>query len=266
MKGYWGIVALTAALAACGQTTDKLVLTGSSTMAPVIAEVAERYEAQTGVQVDVQSGGTGRGVSDVRQGLADIGMASRALHSDEGDLTSFTVAQDGIALIVHRDNPVSALSDDQVRAIYQGSTDNWRAVGGENRPITVVNKAEGRSTLELFLEYFQLENRNVQADVVIGENQQGIKVVAGDPAAIGYVSIGSAEYEAQAGTSIRLLPLGGVAARIETVNGKRYPLRRELNLVVKGEPADAARAFIDFAHSDAVADLYRDHYFVPAQR
>lgn len=266
MKRYWGILALTVALVACGKSTDKLVITGSSTMAPVITEVAERYETHRGVQVDVQSGGTGRGISDVRQGLADIGMASRALHPDENDLTAFTVAQDGIALIVHRDNPVAGLSDDQVRAIYQGGTDNWRAVGGDDRPITVVNKAEGRSTLELFLEYFHLNNRDVQADVVIGENQQGIKAVAGDPAAIGYVSIGSAEYEAQAGTPIRLLPLGGVAARIETVNEKRYPLRRELNLVVNGQPADAVQAFIDFAHSDAVADLYRDHYFVPAQR
>lgn len=266
MTRYWGILVLILTLAGCGPRTDKLVITGSSTMAPVIAEVAERYEAETGVQVDVQSGGTGRGISDVRQGLADIGMASRALHPDEDDLTAFIVAQDGIALIVHRDNPVPALNDDQVRAIYQGGTDNWSAVGGGDRPITVVNKAEGRSTLELFLAYFQLDNRDVQADVVIGENQQGIKAVAGDPAAIGYVSVGSAEYEAEAGTPIRLLPLSGVAARIETVNAKRYPLRRELNLVVDGEPGDAGRAFIDFAHSAAVADLYRDHYFVPAQR
>ena len=55
--------------------------------------------------------------------------------------------------------------------------------------MTVVNKAEGRSTLELFLDYFKLKSPDVQADVVIGDNEQGIKTVAGNPNAIGYVSI-----------------------------------------------------------------------------
>lgn len=261
-----GVALLALLLVACGRNQGKIVITGSSTMAPVISEVAQRYEEERGVQVDVQSGGTGRAISDVRQGLASIGMASRALHADESDLTAFTVAQDGIAVIVHRDNPVAALSDDQVRAIYRGEVDNWSHLGGDDQAITVVNKAEGRSTLELFLEYFQLDNRAVRADVVIGENQQGIKAVAGDPAAIGYVSIGSAEYEAEAGTPIRLLPLRGVAASTDTVNQKRYPLRRELNLITAGVPGDAQRAFIDFAASPAAADLYRDHYFVPAAR
>ncbi len=66
-------------LTGCQPATDKLVITGSSTIAPLMAELAERFEAQTGIQVDVQSGGSGRGISDVRQGLADFGMVSRAL-------------------------------------------------------------------------------------------------------------------------------------------------------------------------------------------
>lgn len=261
-----GVALLALLLVACGRNQEKIVITGSSTMAPVISEVAQRYEDETGIQVDVQSGGTGRAISDVRQGLASIGMASRSLHADENDLTAFTVAQDGIAMIVHRDNPVAVLSDDQVRAIYRGEVDNWSRLRGDDKAITVVNKAEGRSTLELFLAHFQLDNRTVQADVVVGENQQGIKAVAGDPAAIGYVSIGSAEYEAEAGTPIRLLPLRGVAASTGAVNRKTYPLRRELNLITAGAPGDAQRAFIQFAGSPAVSDLYREHYFVPATR
>jgi len=74
-----------------------------------------------------------------------------------------------------------------------GRIDRWSGIGGPERPITVVNKAEGRSTLDLFLAHFGLRNSEVKPDVVIGDNAQGLKTVAGNPWSIGYASIGSAE-------------------------------------------------------------------------
>ena len=255
------LLAVTAFAHAGGQ---KLVLTGSSTVAPLAAEIGKRFEAQNpGVRVDVQSGGSSRGIAEARSGLADIGLVSRALKPDEQDLQSFTIALDGVGLIVHRDNPVQTLSDAQIVAIYTGRLTNWREVGGVDRPITVVNKAEGRSTLELFLHHFQLKNSDIKAHVVIGENQQGIKTVAGNPGAIGYVSIGSAEYEAGQGAPIKLLPMAGVAASVENVRNGSFPLSRPLNLVTRTEPEGLARRFIDFARSKAVHDLVEAQYFVP---
>ena len=92
-------------LVGCGESGSTLTVTGSSTIAPLMAELAERYETETGIQVDVQSGGSGRGMGDVRQGLADLGMVSRALKADEQDLDGHLIGRDGIAIIVHRDNP-----------------------------------------------------------------------------------------------------------------------------------------------------------------
>jgi phosphate transport system substrate-binding protein len=139
-------------------------------------------------------------------------------------------------------------------------------VGGKDARITVVNKAEGRSTLELFLHYFALKNSAIKAQVVIGDNQQGIKTVAGNPAAIGYVSIGTAEFEAAQGTPIKLLPMGDVAATVVNVRDSRYPLSRPLNLVTKGVPAGLPQRFIDFARSGAVDDLVEAQFFVPLAR
>jgi phosphate transport system substrate-binding protein len=146
--------------------------------------------------VDVQTGGSSRGIADARKGLADIGLVSRGLGPGESDLRASTIAIDGISVIVHASNAVAALSDAQIRAIYSGAGSNWREFGGVDRRITVVNKAAGRSTLELFLDHFGLRNSDVKAQVVIGDNQQGIKTVAGNRGAIGYVSIGTAEYAA----------------------------------------------------------------------
>ena len=255
-------------LAAGAHAADtRLVVTGSSTVAPLALEIGKRFEHDNpGVRVDVQSGGSSRGINDARSGLADIGLASRALKPEEADLHAETIAIDGIGLIVHADNPVKALSDTQVRAIYTGAVTNWKAVGGPDRRITVVNKAEGRSTLALFLHHFGLTSRDIRAQVVIGDNEQGIKTVAGNPGAIGYVSVGTAEFDQAQGVPIRLLPMAGIAATVENVARGRFPLARPLNLVTKGTPGALAQRFIAFARSDRVDDLVRNQFFVPLGR
>jgi phosphate transport system substrate-binding protein len=266
MDRTWPIAFLLLPLAGCGgpASSDTLVLTGSSTIAPLAAEIGKRFEERhPGTRIDVQTGGSSRGIADARRGVADIGMASRALHKEESDLHGFVIARDGIAVIVHRDNPVAELTDDQIIRIYTGRVTRWSEVGGKDAPITVVNKAQGRSTLELFLAHFELEAPEVKASVVIGDNEQGIKTVAGNPDAIGYVSIGTAEYSAHHGVPIKLLPLGGVEATTANVRNGTFPLSRPLTLVTREEPTGLAREFIDFARSAEVHDLVRGLYFVP---
>ena len=245
----------------------KIVLTGASTIAPLATEIGKRFEElHPGVRVDVQTGGSSRGVNDARQGLNDIGMVSRPLKDDEKDLHGFSIAKDGVTIILHKDNPVKSLSDEQVVAIYKGKITNWKEVGGHDAKITVVNKAEGRSTLELFCQYFKLKNTEIKADSVIGDNEQGIKQVAGNRDAIGYVSIGTAEYDADHGTPIKLLPIDGVEATSENVANGKFPLSRPLLLVTKSPPEGLVKEFIEFAASDKVHDLIREQSFVPLQK
>lgn len=249
------------------QDANKITLTGSSTVAPLALEIAKRFERQNkGVRVDVQTGGSSRGISDARSGLAQIGMASRALKADENDLTPFTIAQDGVCMIIHKSNPVSVLTNEQIKGIYTGQIRNWKEVGGKDATITVANKAEGRSTLELFLNFFGLKNSDIKAQVIVGDNLQDIKTVAGNPSAIGYVSIGTAEFEAEEGTPIKLLPMEGVAPTVTNVREGKFPLSRPLNLVTKGQPQGVAKRFIEFAQSKEVHDLIKEQYFVPLGR
>lgn len=260
----WFFLPMSANNASPKGSLEKLVLTGSSTVAPLASEIGKRFEAlHPNVRVDVQIGGSSRGVNDARTGLANIGMASRALKVKESDLLSFTIALDGISIITHQANPVTALDRQQIIAIYTGKILNWKDVGGNDAPITVVNKSEGHSTLELFLHHFGLKNTDVKAHVVIGDNQQGIKTVAGNPNAIGYVSIGAAEYAASHDIAIKLLPLGGITASVANVLNHSFPLSRPLNLVTREAPTGTAKAFIDFARSVQVNDLIEAQYFVP---
>lgn len=253
-------------LAACTvQEKPTISVSGSSTIAPLLADIGKRFEERhPGVRVDVQSGGTSRGIQDVRAGLAAIGMVSRALTVEEKDLQAYYIAEDGIAMIVHASNPLTTISSQQVVGLYTGQLTDWQTLGGAPGAVVKVHKAEGRSTLELFLKHFKLDNGAVRPDLVIGDNQQGIKSVAGNPQAIGYVSIGSAEYEARQGVPIKLLALDGHEASTRTLLDGSYPLSRELNLVVRGEPDANTRALLAFAQSREVADLVEQHAFIPA--
>ncbi len=243
---------------------EKLVISGSSTMAPLVAEIGKRFEhLHPGTRVDVQTGGSSRGIADTVNGLADIGMVSRALKAQEDALHGATIAHDGITMILHKDNPVDKLSNEQIRSIYLGEITNWKTIGGQKAPITVVNKAEGRSTLELFLQYFQLSNRMIRAHVIIGDNEQGIKTIAGNPHAIGYVSVGTAQYDATHDVPIKLLALHQIPATLETVQAGTFPLSRPLTLVSRAPFTGLAKTFIEFSRSSAVHDLILKQYFVP---
>lgn len=243
--------------------TERLVITGSSTIAPLVAEIAKRYEEQhPDVRIDVQTGGSHRGLNDARRGLADIGMVSRALKDDERDVRPIVLAYDGVTIILHKDNPIQELSKTQIVDIYTGRIENWSALGGPDEAIVVVNKAEGRSTLESFVEYFGLQTKDIKADIVVGDNEQGIKAVSGSPYSIGYVSIGNAEYDVGAGVPIKLLPLEGVPAGRDTVASQRFPIVRPLNLVVAKEPAGLVRDFIQYATSGEIRDIVESFFYV----
>ena len=113
------------------------------------------------VSIDIQGGGTSVGVTSAGDGTVDIGNASRAVKDSEMEqypnLQVFTIAYDGIAVIVNPDVELTGLTKDQVQAIFAGEVTNFSEVGGPDAPITVVSREEGSGTRgafeELVLEY-----------------------------------------------------------------------------------------------------------------
>ncbi|MDE5081968.1 MAG: phosphate ABC transporter substrate-binding protein [Trichodesmium sp. St18_bin1] len=245
--------------------SQKLTLTGASTIAPLVSALGERFEGQNpGIRIDVQTGGSSRGLSDLQQGVSDIGMVSRALTDEEAvGMEVFVLGRDGISIIIHADNPLTEITSKQVKAISTGKIKNWKSLNEIDAPIAFVHKAEGHSTLEKFMEYFGVNNSEVKADIIIKDNQQGIKTVTGNPNAISYVSIGAAEYSIQEGVPIKLLALNGFEATSEAVADGSFPLLRQLTLVTKGNPTGLAKDFIEFAQDEENHDLIWLQKFVP---
>lgn len=264
------IVGLCTIVAGCSQTSaqaenSELRLTGSSTVTPLITEFAEQYQIKNpNIDFKIQTGGSNQGIEDVRTGANDIGMVSRSLKEDEQTLQVFTIAQDGIALLLHQSNPVSELSPQQIVDLYTGKINNWQQVGGDDMPITVLNKTPNHATLGLFTEYFDLTPAAIQSDQLVGDNEDMLKTVRETPSAIGYVSIGAAEYQIVHGLPLKLLPLEGVPATIENVSSGDFPLARPLNLITQTTPRGLQKDFIDFALSPDVENIIKRQAFVPA--
>lgn len=105
-----------------------VVCSGSSSVTPLMEKLAEAYEAlNPDVDVQVQQSDSSTGVTNAIDGTCDIGMASRALDDSETSqgVTSTTIAQDGIAVIVNNGNPITDLTSDQVKSIYVGDITTW---------------------------------------------------------------------------------------------------------------------------------------------
>ena len=246
------------------EARDKIVLTGSSTVAPLVLEMAKRFERiNTDIRIDVQTGGSSRGVNDARKGLADIGMASRELNKKETDLTAFTIALDGVGPIVHKDNKITNLTDDQLKAIFTGQITNWKELGSHDGPIVVVNRAEGRSELKMFLKRYGIRASDIKASLIVGENAHGIKTISRNKNAITYISVGHSLKEVQLDVPIKLVALNGIEATLANVSTGKFPFARPLNLVVSKKPEGIQKSFIDFSLSKDVRDLIESQSFVP---
>lgn len=110
------------------QPEGKIVVAGSSSVTPVMEKLKEAYaEVNPNAEIEIQQSDSTTGMTSAIDGICDIGMASRELKDEEleAGLTPTTIANDGIAIIVNKENPIEDMSVDQVKSIYVGETTTW---------------------------------------------------------------------------------------------------------------------------------------------
>lgn len=244
--------------------SDKLTLTGSSTLAPLMADIAELFEAQNSdCRIDIQTGGSSRGIADAHRGLAHLGMSSRSLYEKENKgVTIYTIAMDGVSFIVNKNNKVRELSSKDAKDILTGKIKNWKELGGDDHEIAFINRAKGRSEYDLVTKFLKVDPKEIKADAVAGENQQCIKIISNNKYAISYISIGTALYESLRGTPIALTTLDKVAPTTQNLKEGKLPIRRPLILISKEQPNEHIKKFLDFALSKEVQHLVTEQSFV----
>lgn len=242
------------ALAGCAKKTSGTVSTdGSTSMASVIGTLGEAFEKENpGVTFTYNPTGSGSGIQAVLEGRCDIGLSSRSLKEEEkaGGLTETVLAYDGIAIIVHPENPVTNLSLEQIAAIYTGEITNWSQVGGNDAEIVLIGREAGSGTRDGF-EAITGTSEKCRYRQELTSTGDVITNVAANPDAIGYASLAAVK------DSVRTLSVDGVIPSEDSVKDGSYVVQRPFVLVTRSGAAlsETAQKFFDFATSEAAVEL-----------
>ena len=254
-------VALVAVMAlglmSCGALAANLKGTvatdGSTSMESVIGALGEAFmEAEPDVTFTYNPTGSGSGIQAVSEGRCDIGLSSRALKDEEieSGLVETTLALDGIAIIVHPDNPVTDLDVETIAKIYTGEITDWADVGGEAGEIVLIGREAGSGTRDGFESITETEDACKYRQELTSTGDV-ITTVSQNPNAIGYASL------AAVGDTVKALAVDGVEPTEETVMDGSYVVQRPFVLVTREdeELSDVAQAFFDFALSEDSAEI-----------
>lgn len=235
-------------LAACGPSdSGGITVTGSTSVTPFAEHLAELYQhAHAGVAINIQGLGSSAGIRAALDGVAEIGMSSRDLKPDEADqLDQIVIARDALAVVVNPDNPVAGLSTEQIQGIFGGQIRSWDALGGPALPITVVGREAGSGTFTAFEELVMKGKPTATLALRQGSNGAIRQIVAQDPNAIGYISLGIVD------STVKALAIDSVEPSVKHVEAGTYKLVRPFLFVWrKGQPlSPLGKAFVDYVMS-----------------
>lgn len=254
MKKVIGLLTAVGLMASPQVLAGTVTVSGSTSVAHVMEVLAENYQSVTDKNVEVQSTGSSAGIRAAKNGTSMIGMSSRNIKQSElsSDTKEIVIARDGIAAAVNNANPVKNLTQEQISKIYRGEIKNWNEVGGESRPIVVVTRENGSGTRGAFEEIMKLQ-RTINGHKVtaitptaqVGNGNGMIKtIVANNPFAIGYISLGSVD------GSLRAIDVDGIAATDDNIAAGDYQIARPFIVLVDKNAPSTAQEFIEYIMSD----------------
>jgi len=236
-----------------GVSDKEIIIAGSTSIEPFADKWAEVYmEKYPYTVINVQGGGSSAGIQAAESGVADIGTSSRELKSEEKDLNTIIVAYDGLAIIVNSANTISNLTFEQINQIFGGQIRNWQELGLKDKLITVVTREEGSGTRGAFQELVMKKKRIFKGAIVEDSNGTVREIVANDPNAIGYISLGLVN------DRVKALSLDGITATDENIITKSYSLVRPFLFVTKNTPTGEVKNFIDFVLSQEGQGLIKE--------
>jgi phosphate transport system substrate-binding protein len=269
-------------LVACGGGEQRQLIQnkGSDTIVNVAQAWAEAYQqVDASVMVAVTGGGSGTGIAALINGTVDIANSSRELKPEEVELATknghvpveHIVGYDALAVYLHADNPIDALSIEQLATIYGngGTATRWTDLGVEvpgckDQEIVVASRQNNSGTYEYFREAilgkgdFRLGTRDMHG------SKEVVDLVENTPCAIGYSGLAYATDRVK--MACISAETGGtcISPNEETAKDGTYPIARSLLMYTAGEPAGAIAAYLNWIMSDAGQCIIMKQGYAPA--
>jgi len=252
---------------ATGVWAGNLRIDGSTTVLPIAQKAAEAYmKEHPDVSISVSGGGSGNGIKAIIDGTTDIADSSRFIKQEEvkqavekGSFpVPFAVAYDCIVPVVHPGNPVKNLTLDQLKGIYKGEIDNWKAVGGPDLKIVVVSRDTSSGTYEVWEEKVMKKERVSPAALLQASNGAVAQAIASNKFAIGYLGIGYLN------DNVKSLTVNSIPGNEETTLNGTFPISRPLFMFTRGWPSGDALNFVNYMlHPQKGQKVVKEAGFVP---
>ncbi|MBN2789950.1 MAG: PstS family phosphate ABC transporter substrate-binding protein [Candidatus Delongbacteria bacterium] len=269
MKKLLFVIMMIAAMVAFAKKGDQITMVGSTTVLPIAQATAEAFmEMNPDMNISVRGGGSGVGVAGIIAGTCDIGNASRhiknkeLLQAKQNGVEAYenVVANDGIAVIVHKSNPVKDLTIDQLQKIYTGEIMNWKEVGGPSMPIVLVSRDVSSGTYETFETKVLKKEKLAASSLMLASNNAVATTVKDTKGAVGYVGIG---YLSDNVNDVRI---NGITVSEKTIQDRTYPIARTLHMYTKGKPEGKVKKYIDFVLSPKGQAIVEEMGFVKVSK
>ncbi len=244
-----------------GATITKVTDVGSTALQPLAeAAIPGFLKNHQNINVTVQGGGSGTGLSQVQARAVDIGssdvFAAQQAGIDANKLTDHIIVVTGIVPIVNPKLGVDNLSMDQLRGIFAGKITNWKEVGGPDKKITVINRASGSGTRLAFEQVVMGRQETVKAQEQ-DSNGTVKQIVSNVPGAISYVS------SAYLNDQVKALMIDHVEATSKNVSNNRWKLWSYEHMYTTKHAKKATLAYIRYLQSaDVQSHLVKEAHYI----
>lgn len=271
-----GIAAMSLLLVGCGKATSstsssksssnealsgKVTAVGSTALQPLAAKAGSQFTAKNSkVNLTVQGGGSGTGLSQVQSGAVSLGDSDIFAEEKAGikasELTDHKVAVVGMGPVVNKDTGVKNLKMSQLKGIFTGKITNWKMVGGKDQKIVIINRAQGSGTRATF-ENAVLKGASAVKSQEQDSNGAVQKIVATTPGAVSYLAFSYFTNKLQA------LSVDNVTPTDNNVETNKWKIWSYEHMYTKGKPDKATAAFLSYMTSkDVQNSLVKDMGYI----
>jgi len=239
-------------------TSGRILVVCPSDAQGLIARERDAFRAlYPEADVELREGNSRQAVSALFAAQCDLVVLTRELLPEERaaaargglELEGYPIARDAVVVMANAANPVENISVPDLRAIYRGDVRAWSERGGSNRPIHVVIQPPDADITAFFVEAV-MGGDPVTASSIYATGDSSVAAhVAGDPDAIGYVTLAGAS---ESGRTLRVAALPGMRywmPDLEAVHNGEYPLTRVVYTYVRSNGAALANGFITYVTS-----------------
>ncbi len=229
-----------------------------------MAELAQAYEAKTGIKVKLQGGGAAKGIRDAAALKVDLGGSCRmslpGVERSELHASLHPIAWDALAIIINKKNPVNNITTEQIKAMYLGKIKNWSELGGPNAPINLYVRRGKYSGVGYTIRQYIFQDSAIEfvTEHVVKSSGPLEKAVEKDPFAVGITGISSARKR-----NVKIIGFDGKSPTYENVRNGNYGLYRPLYLVTSPQPSPKVKDFVAFARSEEGRKIMRVNQTVP---